>query len=62
MNSNGNPVLAMVVILSMAILGIAIAIDAVTIAVVSGLILFICICVAASRFMDRCKKSIEEDD
>jgi len=52
----------MVAILSIAVLGMAIATDAVAIAVVSGLILFICICVAASRFMDCSKKIIEEDE
>ena len=62
MNTKGTPILAMVAILSIAVLGMAIATDAVAIAVVSGLILFICICVAASRFMDRSKKIIEEDE
>ena len=62
MNTKDIPLLAIVSILSMLALGMAIALNATAVAVVSGLILFICISITLSRFMDSCKKNIEEEE
>ena len=62
MNTKDIPLLAIVSILSMLALGMAIALNATAVAVISGLILFICISITLSRFMDNCKKSIEEEE
>ena len=62
MNTKDIPLLAIVSILSMLALGMAIALNAIAVAVVFSLILFICICITLSRFMDSCKKNIEEEE
>jgi len=62
MNTKGTPILSFVAIIFLLVLAIAIILQYPAVAVVSGLLLFICICVAASRFIDRCQKSIEEDE